>query len=186
VWVGIDGLNNRDLLQAGVVEEGFTIPSTPAPTDWPIAVPLALCSGRAQVYAWWEDLPAASVRTNIPIRAGDSVTVSIFKMSPGWWAIAIHDLTSGRSSLLTRAYDGPQSSVEWVVEAPQVLDLIRSPLPLNTVDFRDLDAEGMTRRVERFTFGLGRYFTSASGVATLGQLMGTGFAVSWARTEIPQ
>jgi hypothetical protein len=60
------------------------------------------------------------------------------------------------------------------------------PLPLNTVDFRDLDAEGMTRRVERFTFGSGRYFTSASGVATLGQLMGTGFAVSWARTEIPQ
>ncbi len=40
MWVGIDGLNNRDLLQAGVVEEGFTMPSTPAPTDWPIAVPL--------------------------------------------------------------------------------------------------------------------------------------------------
>ena len=127
VWVGIDGLSNHDLLQAGIVVDGFTMPSTPVPTDWPTpAVPPVLCGNRAQVYAWWEDLPAASVRTNIPVRVGDSVTVSIFRMSPGWWAIAIHDLTSKRSFLLTQPYDGPQSSVEWVVEAPQVVDLIRN------------------------------------------------------------
>jgi hypothetical protein len=28
---------------------------------------------------------------------GDDMTVSIFKMSPGWWALAVHDLTSGHS-----------------------------------------------------------------------------------------
>jgi Peptidase A4 family len=186
VWVGIDGVNNRDLLQAGIVEEGFTAPSTPVPTDWPTpAVPPVLCGGRVQVSAWWEDLPAASVRANIPVRVGDSVTVSIFRMSPGWWAITIHDVTSKRSFLLAQPYHGPQSSVEWVVEAPQVVDLIRDPLPINTVDFRDLSAQGMTRRVERFTFGSGRYFASPSSVASLDQLVRTGFAVSWAGTEIP-
>lgn len=69
---------------------------------------------------------------------------------------------------------------------PQGVDLISDPLPLDTVDFRDLGAEGATRGVERFTFGSSRYFAFPSGMASLGELMRTGFAVNWVPTRIPQ
>ena len=97
VWVGVDGLYNHDLLQAGIAETGFALRSGrrsewPAPTIGPI-----VCGSLVQVYAWWEDFPSRPVRVNIPIEIGDRVSVSIFKMSPGWWALAVHDLTTTRS-----------------------------------------------------------------------------------------
>ncbi len=183
VWVGIDGLYNNDLLQAGIAESGFSVPSRPTHKDWPTpAVAPILCARRAQVYAWWEDLPSGPVRVNFPVQVGDSVTVSIFKMSPGWWALALHDLTAKRSFLLAQPYDGPQTSVEWVVEAPQVLGLVRDPVAFSTVGFHDLGAQGGAHSLERFPFSSGRHLASPSGVvASMGQLMRTGFAVQWAR-----
>jgi Peptidase A4 family len=182
VWVGIDGLHNHDLLQAGVAERGFTVPSVRAETTWPApGVAPILCGGRAQIYAWWEDLPSGPVQIGLPVHVGDSVTVSIFKMSPGWWALAVHDLTAKQSFVLVQPYDGPETSVEWVVEAPDVMGLTRDPVPFSTVDFHDLDADGEARGLQRFTFGSGRHFASPSGVvASMGQLRRTGFAVVWA------
>jgi hypothetical protein len=182
VWVGIDGLDNRDLLQAGIAESGFTVPTNPTPTSWPApTVAPILCSGKAQIYAWWEDLPSRPMRVNFPVQAGDSVTVSIFEMSPGWWALALQDLTAKQSFLMAQPYDGPQTSVEWVVEAPQVLGLASNPVPFSTVDFHDLHADGHARSVEGFTFGSGRNVASPSrAVAGMRQLMLTGFDVQWA------
>jgi hypothetical protein len=100
VWVGVDGLGNHDLLQAGIAEVGLT---EVTPVNWPSAgFPGLICSGRVQIYAWWEDLPSAAQLIDLPVRAGDSVTVSIFKMSPGWWAVAVHNLTARRSFLLAQ------------------------------------------------------------------------------------
>ncbi len=100
VWVGIDGMYNDDLLQAGIAESGFAQPTNRARTEWPTpGVPPILCGVPVQVYGWWEDLPSAPVRVNLPVQPGDSVTVSLFKMSPGWWALALHDLTAKRSFL---------------------------------------------------------------------------------------
>jgi len=182
VWVGIDGLHNHDLLQAGVAERGFTLPSSRPRTTWPApGVAPVLCGGPAQIYAWWEDLPSGPVQVDLPVHVGDSVTVSIFKMSPGWWALALHNLTAKQSFFLAQRYDGPQTSVEWVVEAPDVMGLTRSPVPFSTVDFHDLDADGDAHGVERFSFGSGRHLASPSGVvAGMGQLRRTGFAVTWA------
>ena len=179
VWVGIDGMYNDDLLQAGIAESGFAQPTNRARTEWPTpGVPPILCGVPVQVYGWWEDLPSAPVRVNLPVQPGDSVTVSLFKMSPGWWALALHDLTAKRSFLLAQPYDGPQTSVEWVVEAPGVLGLVRDPVPFGTVDFHDLDAYGDARSLERFTFASGRHFAVPVGVAAgTGQLLHTGFAV---------
>ena len=125
--MGIDGLHNHDLLQAGVAERGFTVPSRRTQTTWPApgAAPI-LCGGQVQIYAWWEDLPSAPVQVDLPVHVGDSVTVSIFKMSPGWWALVMHDLTAKQSFFLAQRYDGPQTSVEWVVEAPDVMGLTRA------------------------------------------------------------
>jgi Peptidase A4 family len=176
VWVGVDGLGNPDLLQAGIAEVGFAQAS---PVSWPSAGwPGLICSGGAQIYAWWEELPSAAERVDLPIRVGDSVSVSIFRMSPGWWALAVHDLTAKRSFLSAEPYAGPQTSVEWVVEAPEVMGAVRDPVRVTAVHFRDLDAQGEVRHLERFNPGLGTFLTShPDSVASTAQLMRSGFAV---------
>lgn len=177
VWVGVDGVGTSDLLQAGVDESSFAVPRSPSNPWWPPTDP---CTGQVHVYAWWEDLPSAPVRVNFPVNVGDDMTVSIFKMSPGWWALAVHDLTSGHSFMRVQPYGGPQTSVEWVVEAPQVMDLTRNPVPFGTVDFRDLAAQGELRDLERVSFASKGYFTSSpDAVASTAQLMRSGFAVRW-------
>lgn len=176
VWIGVDGLGNDDLLQAGIAE--IAVPET-TPVNWPSAgLPGLICSGPVQVYVWWEDLPSAAKRVNLPVRVGDSVTVSIFKMSPGWWALAIHDLTLRQSFLLAQPYAGPQTSVEWVVEAPEVVGSLRNPVPFAGVHFRDLDAQGEVQDLERFSPGSSTFLTSRPNVvANTAQLMRSGFAV---------
>jgi hypothetical protein len=109
VWVGVDGVNNHDLLQAGIAESGFAAPSNARPRQWPAPeAPPILCGGPVRVFAWWEDLPSRPVQVNLPVAVGDAVTVAIFKMSPGWWALAMHDGTTERSFLLALPYAGPQ------------------------------------------------------------------------------
>jgi hypothetical protein len=175
IWVGIDGLRNHDLLQAGIAETGYT---QAAPPDWPSAGFAGLvCSGHVQVYAWWEDLPSAAQRVDLPVKVGDSVTVSLFRMSPGWWALAVHDLTAKQSFQLTQAYAGPQTSVEWVVEVSQMAPLT-GPVPFSAVHFRDLGAQGVVRDLDRFSPSLSTFFTSNPNfVASTAQLMRSGFAV---------
>ena len=120
------------------------------------------------------------VRVKLPVAVGDSVTVSIFQMSPGWWALAVHDVTAKRSFLLAQPYAGPQASVEWVVEAPQVFGVLRNPVPFSTVNFRHLGAEGQARDLEGFSFRSGGHVASPSEViGSSGQLI-RGFTVHWA------
>ena len=106
VWVGVDGLDNHDLLQAGIVESGFALPTSSGSPEGP--TPGIKCLDRAQVYGFWEDLPSAPVRVDLPVRLGDVVSVAMFKMSPGWWALAIHDLTAGQSFFLSQPYAAPR------------------------------------------------------------------------------
>ena len=183
VWVGVDGVDNHDLLQAGIAETGFSQPNNASRREWPEPeAPPILCGGPLRIFAWWEDLPSGPVRVELPVAVGDSVTVSIFKMSPGWWALAVHDLTTKRSFLLAQPYIGPQTSVEWVVEAPQVMGILRNPVPFSTVNFRYLGAEGETRDLEGFSFRSGGHVASPSEViGTSGQLI-RGFTVHWARS----
>ncbi len=56
----------------------------------------------------------------------------IFEISPGWWAVAVHELTIVRALFLSQPYDGPQASVEWVVEAPQVMGMFYRAGPLQS------------------------------------------------------
>ena len=179
VWVGLDGLDNHDLLQAGIVESGFALPTSSGSREAP--TPGIRCLRRTQVYAFWEDLPSAPVRVDLPVRMGDLVSVSIFQMSSGWWALAMHDITAGRSFLLSQPYAGPETSVEWVVEAPQVMGLFTDPVPFSTVRFHDLGAEGVLRQLERVRCGSKGLAAGPSLVASAAQLTHAGFAVRWAR-----
>jgi hypothetical protein len=179
VWVGIDGLDNHDLLQAGIVETAFELPSSSRAVEW--SEPGLMCPGRVQVYAFWEDLPSGPVRTALPVKAGDDVSVSIFKMSPGWWALAVHDITTGRSWLLSQPYGGPATSAEWVVEAPQVMGIVTDPVPFRMVHFSDLRAQGNLNGLKRISSSSKGHFSSSPGpVANMKQLMQTGFTVHWA------
>jgi hypothetical protein len=97
------------------------------------------------------------------------------------WAVAIHDLSSRHSFLLAQPYGGPQTSVEWVVEAPSVLGIVTNPVPFDRAEFRDLAAQGVVRQLKRFSFGSGRHFTSRSDdVTNTEQLFRAGFSVHWA------
>ena len=179
VWVGVDGVGNHDLLQAGVSESGFVVPASQGSAPW--AGSSLICTGQVEVYAWWEDLPSQPVRVGLPVKVGDRVSVSIFEMSPGWWALAVHDLTAGRAFFLSQPYAGPQAWVEWVVEAPQVMGLVTDPVPFSTVSFGYLGAEGQASDLVRVSFrSKGRFVSSPGVVVSTAQLMRRGFQVRWA------
>jgi hypothetical protein len=99
-WVGIGGVNTRDLIQAGTQDSG---------------------SGRQNEYeAWIEMLPAASQQVPLAVVPGDSITVSIDEQGAGTqnWLIVMSDDTSGKSYRTMVKYTSSRSSVEWIEEAP--------------------------------------------------------------------
>lgn len=100
-WVGIDGYNNRSLIQTGT-ESDYS-------------------NGSAHYYAWWEILPAPeTVIPSISVSPGDVMTASIAKVAGSSWTIKITDTTTGKSFTTTQKYRGPATSAEWIEEAPTV------------------------------------------------------------------
>jgi peptidase A4-like protein len=98
-WVGIDGYNNSNLIQTGTESDYY--------------------NGSPHYAAWWEILPAAeTVIPSITVKPGDTVTASITKGSGSSWTIRIAD--GGKSFTTTQTYTGPQTSAEWIEEAPTV------------------------------------------------------------------
>ena len=98
-WVGIGGVNSKDLIQAGTEEMTTT-------------------SGAVQWDAWIEMLPKASRPVRLAVKAGDSVTVSIAQQNPGEWLIQFMNSTTGESYQTTVQYTSSYSSAEWIQEAP--------------------------------------------------------------------
>jgi hypothetical protein len=103
-WVGVDGTGGTDtsLIQAGVDE--YSDPQNPDGFD---------------VQAWWEILPAAETNiTSVSVKAGDSVTVTLWQVGTGTWEMNLTDNTDGESyTTPPESYTGPGSSAEWIVEA---------------------------------------------------------------------
>jgi hypothetical protein len=139
-WIGVDGFNNNNLIQTGTEEDYYY--------------------GAAHYNAWWEILPAAE--TPLPstdvVKAGDSMSASIYKTSTTStttnrngryrfssqpvWVINIADATQHWSFTTSQAYNGPGTSAEWIMEAPQVGGHIAtlapykfSPSPATNGDF---------------------------------------------------
>jgi hypothetical protein len=98
-WVGIGGVNSRDLIQAGTQD-------------------VSAGNGQSQFQAWIEMLPAASQQVPLAVAPGDSVTVSIAQQSAGTWQIAFKNNTSGQTYQTTVHYTSSLSSAEWIEEAP--------------------------------------------------------------------
>ena len=98
-WVGIGGVNSRDLIQAGTQEETSG-------------------TGQTRYQAWIEMLPQASRTVPLSVNPGDSVTVSIAEQSTNAWLISFTDNTTGKSYQQTVQYASSHSSAEWIQEAP--------------------------------------------------------------------
>jgi len=100
-WIGIDGFNNNHLIQTGTEQDYF--------------------NGKSHYYAWWEILPRAEQRiSHIAVRPGDVMYAEIRKLGSEQWAITIRNLTNGGHFVTVQSYSGPQTSVEWIQEAPLV------------------------------------------------------------------
>jgi hypothetical protein len=100
-WVGIDGFTNSSLIQTGTESDYY--------------------NGTAHYNAWWEILPAAE--TPVPsftVKPGDHMSASISNGSGSSWTITIKDTSRNESFSTVQTYTGPQTSAEWIEEAPTV------------------------------------------------------------------
>jgi hypothetical protein len=112
-WVGIGG---------GCVDAGCTITDATliqAGTEQDVNT-----SGKASYHAWWELIPAPSVRiSNMAVHAGDHMRVSIKEKIPNLdiWTIVVKNLTTGRTFSLTTPYPSTHATAEWIEETPVVI-----------------------------------------------------------------
>ena len=108
-WVGIDGWNSPDVLQAGTETQVSKI--------WIITT--------TQVYAWWEWYPAGEVKiSNLPVSPGDVMYCLICADSTSHATVSFSNQSTGVG---TRFDITPPSGTllngnvaEWIVERPTV------------------------------------------------------------------
>ena len=140
-WIGIGGgcldtsctLTDATLIQAGIDQD----------VD---------AAGNADYYAWWETIPAPSVRIpDLLVRAGDRVRVTIVEspLTPGVWTIAISDLSTGDPFSITLPYPSTYGSAEWILETPVAVSnsgaVTVGPMPdLSVVGFDAATANGVS------------------------------------------
>ncbi len=98
-WVGIGGVQSRDLIQAGTEAT-------------------VMRDGQVHYDAWIEMLPRAAQTVNLPVNPGDVVTASIARQDGNQWQISLKNTTNGQSFQQTVTYDSSASSAEWIEEAP--------------------------------------------------------------------
>ena len=106
-WVGIGG---------GCVDQGCTVPDNTliqAGTEQDVSA-----GGAASYYAWYEIIPAPSLRTNLVVHAGDKITCTIVEGAPGVWKITLKNLTTGGKFTTTLPYSSSYLTAEWVDETP--------------------------------------------------------------------
>lgn len=104
-WVGIGGVRNQNLIQAG----------TQAIVD---------PSGDITYEAWIERLPDVSVPVPLAVKPGDEVSVHVHEIASDEWRIDMRNLTTGDSFSIEVPYDSLYSSAEWVQERPTSVTLL--------------------------------------------------------------
>lgn len=107
-WVGIGGVNSRNLVQAGTQA--------------------IVQSGQVAYTAWYETLPQAAQTVPMTVNAGDSVSVSVTQKSNGVWQVVIKDATDAQSYQTSVTYASTNSSAEWIEESPATGHRVILPL----------------------------------------------------------
>ena len=121
-------------------------------------------NGVATYSAWYELVPAASVKVPLKVAAGDRIAATV-KVSDTSVTVRLRNLTTGKSFAKTLRMASPDvSSAEWIAEAPSAL------------------TAGGTRILPLTDFGTVR-FTSASATSTSGHA-GTVSDSAWTPTRV--
>jgi len=97
-WVGIGGMSESDLIQAGTQA--------------------VIRNGRTEYTAWYELLPDTQRAVPLPVKAGDRISASVNEVATGIWRITITNLTTGQTYQTSVPYTSSHSSAEWIVERP--------------------------------------------------------------------
>ncbi len=139
-WIGIGG---------GCVDAGCTVTDPTliqAGTSQDVAA-----DGTATYYAWWELIPAPSVKiAQVPVHPGDQVKFRIFERIPfsNVWTFSVENLTTGTSWSKTTPYSSTHNTVEWIEETPLIIGgggTGLSAMPdLSQVHFRNAFVNGHT------------------------------------------
>ena len=183
-WVGVDGVGNQDLLQAGISEQLSTV--------W------GVCTRHPQVWAWWESVPGpAAPLVTLAVRPGQWVTVTIAEVFRGWWFVGVFNDSTGKTISTQGLYDGPHSSAEWVVEASSS-NLCSTGSQIDgfsecnmaafagSARFTELDAVGPTRAMAEVDLVQHAVqVTDTSPVWSVSQLLAQGFDVAYSGLDRP-
>jgi hypothetical protein len=97
-WVGIGGVSNKDLIQAGTQT--------------------VFQNGTPSYEAWYELLPNTTQQIPLTVQPGDAMTVSIAQQSSGQWIISFLNGTTGKSYSTSVSYQSSLSSADWIEEMP--------------------------------------------------------------------
>ncbi len=103
-WVGLGGADDAEALEQDGTEANCS------------------AAGTASYYAWYELVPKAPVRVELPVAAGDHISskVTVDGTSVSIW---LSDDTSGQTFSKTLSMSDPDtSSAEWIAEAPSQCD----------------------------------------------------------------
>jgi hypothetical protein len=177
-WAGIDGFTNSNLIQAGTEQD--------------------YVGGHAHYSAWWEILPAPeTVIPSITVQPGDSITVSIAKVSSSQWSITLTDQgkaghAAQPSFTTTQNYTGTGTSAEWILEAPQVNGRIATLAQYGSTSFDSGTTNGLNPALVAGTGGemvqgsfARQHIVSTPSSPDTGAPAGDGFAVAYGSVAPP-
>ena len=162
-WVGVDGVSNQSLIQAGVHESDT--------------------NGIVHTYAWWEVLPAAETPIDpslFPVAPGDTVTVQLQKLASHWWRITLRDGTNTYTTV--RWYTGPMTSSEWIVEAPSYGSQIATlgNFATTPVQVTNMAVNGVQMAFDRiYMVLLNPNYSIKNTVSSPSDLLPSGFSVTY-------
>jgi hypothetical protein len=137
VWIGIGGQFEKSLIQIGTEQDSV--------------------NGSTYYNAWYELLPDYSVTIdNLKIAPGDAISASInlVNSASNLWSMSITDETTGHNFQQDVNYASSMLSAEWIVERPNVGDVISNLAPFSEVGFTNLVATigNTSRGIESFSF----------------------------------
>lgn len=102
--------------------------------------------GKASYSAWYELIPAPSLRTPLAVSPGNTISVTIAETLPEVWKITMKNLSTGASWSTTVPYSSTYGTAEWIEETPVVIgggSAGFSAMPkLGTVKFDNATANG--------------------------------------------
>jgi hypothetical protein len=78
-------------------------------------------NGQASYHAWYELIPAPSIRTALVVRPGDLIRANINQVVEGVWRISLNNLTTAKSWSVTVPYSSTHLTAEWIEETPLIL-----------------------------------------------------------------